>query len=742
MCHVMTGIRPAIALRDRFAQRPRTTTLIAVVGVVVTIVAYAALRRGEARIIRGEFRQRSYERIQSIQSEFESGVGVVHAVSAHLSTHPEFSRTTFRLFVRRLLAENPEIRAVGWNVYVKPGELNEHVRSNRVDDANYVVTEMNSAGVVTTVDRDHQEDRERVVVTYLEPIASNEKAIGLDIASEPIRREAIHRARDTGKIASSGRIKLVQGTGDQYGTLVMAPLYSDNAEMRTVQDRRDNFQGVAVGVHEIGTTVEAALQDFERIGVDVHLYDESSATRELLYAHYSEPADDPNLQSDDLSPTNYPSVLSESTTFDMAGRRWMICCTPTAQYLAGNRTWLPTIVLVGGLILTMGLVGYLQHLSILSDELRQNIADRERAEESLRIAQHAIDSSHIPVFWLGPDSGFKYVNSAAATSLGYTIEGLQELGVSDIDLLWPASEWEDRWEQLKHAGSTIFESSHQRQDGESFPVEIMANYFSYADQEFMFCMAMDISDRKAQQEQIREQEQVLTHVTRLSTLGEMVAGIAHEINQPLSAISNFAHACSAGIAQENYHLPLESWTRQIAEQAVDCGEIIRRLRKFVKRNVAKSEPINLNATISDSILLVANDARNRSVRICRDSEVPNLCVCGNRVELQQVIVNLLKNAFESVYDSKGQDNRVLVWSGKSADSAQLFIEDYGSGIDPKHESRIFETFFTTKADGLGMGLAISRSIVEAHGGRLWHEPAGRNGVRFHVDLPLHEGGLS
>jgi two-component system, LuxR family, sensor kinase FixL len=253
-------------------------------------------------------------------------------------------------------------------------------------------------------------------------------------------------------------------------------------------------------------------------------------------------------------------------------------------------------------------------------------------------------------------------------------------------------------------------------------------------------MLADASELRRVESALRDTESRLAHVARLSTMGEMVAGIAHEINQPLYAIANYANACTNTLTHEPERAveKLPHWTRQIAEQAIRAGEIIRRLRTFAHKNPACRMAVSLDQVVRESLSLVAADLRNHMIDVDLQLEQPPAEVLVDRVQIQQVLVNLVKNACEVLADAPEGDRRVTVRTTNSDGTVDVAVEDNGPGLPADAGERIFEAFYTTKPEGLGMGLAISRTIVESHGGKLTAEsrPAGGSIVKFSLPVSL------
>ena len=248
----------------------------------------------------------------------------------------------------------------------------------------------------------------------------------------------------------------------------------------------------------------------------------------------------------------------------------------------------------------------------------------------------------------------------------------------------------------------------------------------------------DITDRRRAEDEARVLQERLTHFSRLSTMGEMAAGLAHEINQPLSAIATYAQACQRLIRQPEPEIEdVTAALEQINAQALRAGEVIRRLRNFVKNREVKREPVNCARLLEDLRTLAETDARLHNIRLRLDCQEPLPTVYADPIQLQQVVLNLVRNAIDAMVDVPEDRREVVLLTREATDGeVEVTVADHGTGLAPEATEHLFNPFFTTKASGTGLGLAISRSIVRAHGGRLWHTPNDGCGVRFHFTLPV------
>jgi two-component system, LuxR family, sensor kinase FixL len=236
--------------------------------------------------------------------------------------------------------------------------------------------------------------------------------------------------------------------------------------------------------------------------------------------------------------------------------------------------------------------------------------------------------------------------------------------------------------------------------------------------------------------------QRLTHFARLATMGEMAAGIAHELNQPLTAIASYAQACDWLLARGSTDTAeLREALQQITAQGLRAGEIIRRLRALVRPPDTQRELTNANDLIEELGALALTDARLHNVRLRLDLSPKPEPIVVNRVEIQQVVLNLVRNGIEAMEGAPPERRDLVLRTAACADGAvEISVIDSGPGVDAKILERLFTPFVTTKPSGAGLGLAIGRSIVEAHKGTLRYRPEGAGGACFMLRLPHAQGG--
>jgi len=249
---------------------------------------------------------------------------------------------------------------------------------------------------------------------------------------------------------------------------------------------------------------------------------------------------------------------------------------------------------------------------------------------------------------------------------------------------------------------------------------------------------VDFHDWRQTLEDLRNTQAELAHVNRVMTMGELTASIAHEVTQPLAAIMASGDSCTAWLASQPPNLEkARAAADRMIQAATQASEIVRRVRALFKKTPSAATSVDMNELIEETMSFVHHEGQRKNVSLRADLGAGLPTVGGDRVQLEQVILNLMMNAIECMAGLDRQPKQILIRSALPNPGELLVsVADTGPGIDAEHANRLFAPFFTTKPQGIGMGLAICRSIIEAHGGRLWAENNESGGAVFHFMLPI------
>src|SRR6266576_1159811 len=378
-----------------------------------------------------------------------------------------------------------------------------------------------------------------------------------------------------------------------------------------------------------------------------------------------------------------------------------------------------------------------------------DVTERKRTEEALREReakiQRLVDSNIIGIFIWDFDGRILEANDEFLRMVGYDREDLLAGSIWWTDLTPP--DWRDRnnarIEQQKSSGRfESFEKEFTRKDGSRVPILIGGATFEKGGNQGV-AFVLDLTERKRVEAEARESERryreaqlELAHANRVATMGQLTASITHEVNQPITAAVTYALAARRWLSAEppNFH-EVDDALSLIVKEGNRAGEVVGRIRALIKKAPARKDAVAINDAILEVIALTRAEAANNSVSVRTQLAEGLPRVQGDRVQLQHVLVNLIINAIEAMRDVGEEERELLISTRNEPDGVSVEVRDSGPGFEPETLEHVFAAFYTTKPGGLGMGLSLCRSIIEAHGGRLWASANLPRGASFQFALP-------
>jgi PAS domain S-box-containing protein len=381
--------------------------------------------------------------------------------------------------------------------------------------------------------------------------------------------------------------------------------------------------------------------------------------------------------------------------------------------------------------------------------LLTDIDDRKHAEDELRRseARHrvVVETASDAVVSIDESSTIILANPATKRIFGYNSD---ELIGKPLTVLMPGAMGKVHETGLKryletgarHLNWQGTEMTALRANGEEFPAEVSFGEMTVDQQRIFTGFIRDISEKKRSEEELRNTQAELARMMRVMTIGQLTASIAHEVSQPLSGIITNASTCFRMLKSDP---PNIDGARETVQRTIRDGnrasEVITRLRTLFSKKQIEVEPLDLNEAAREVIALLSGELQKNNVILKQEFSDRLPTVDGDRVQLQQVILNLLRNASDAMRSIEHRPRQMVLRTDLEGEHVRLSVQDSGVGFSPEVADKMFESFYTTKSDGMGVGLSVSRSIIEANHGRLWATANDGPGATFAFSIPCKHG---
>jgi PAS domain S-box-containing protein len=708
---------------------PAVVALAGLLGSVALFLWSSALEQEQAQV---RFQRAASDRVLAVQSGIGRSADAIESLEAFYRASEQVGRDEFRTFVQPFFSQGLGLQALEWLPRIPDAERRSYSqRAANELGLDFSITEMDPGRRPVTATR----RSEYFPVYFVEPYEGNEAALGFDLSSSEVRAAALWKARDTGRMVATERITLIQETGEQYGYLLIFPVYGRGMSTRTVADRRTSLRGFVLGVFRIGEQVDALLSRLRPGGVNIYVFDDFAPPESsLLVFHESRLAgngdgEDPSTRQELELGLHFVASIS------VGDRTWQIYGEPFGKAYDA-RIWLSWTAAGGLLAFSLLLAFYLVHLRARSARVEELVEQRtgqlKRTEARIRaIVETAVEA----IITIEPEGIIESVNPATERLFGYSKEAL--VG-TNISLLMPSPHREQHDEYLvnyletgvrKVIGRTR-ELTAQRKDGTTFPMELAVSEWFAGTQRMYTGIMRDITDRKVAEDRILETAKMKSH---------LVSVVSHELRTPLTAIAEGVNLVLEGKAGET--LPEQRECLSVSKRNID--RLSRLINDVLDYQKLETGGLPLRIQSSDLNNLVC-EARKSFSREAQAAGFELELVLDENLEalecdpdyILQVLANLVHNAIK--FTSGGT---IRLITEQLASTARVSVQDEGEGIAPEDLSQLFKPFSQVSRDdgrihkGTGLGLAICRLLIEKHGGSIDVRSSVGTGTSFFFTLP-------
>jgi PAS domain S-box-containing protein len=707
----------------------------------------------EVQNVKARFNLDAQERINAIKREIDTNIEVLHNIHSFYEGSEEVTREEFRKFTAHIVTRRPSIRALAWIPRVPLSEKDLYEEAARQRFPAFRITEQDRGGIFIGV----KKREEYFPVYFVEPLEGNETSVGFDVFSEPTRGAALKNALESGAMAATARITLLDEQEEQYAFLVFDP----------IEDRNNNLSGFVLGVFKISDIVESALSYLEPAGINLYLYDLSSSGLDHLYKHSSRLN---NYRSgDEIAEVKDRNTYYLEHSFKIADRKWKAVAYPVTAYISDVKDLHAWVASSGIVLLTILVVGYLKKVSdqsVYAEQLIQKLSDeiivRKEMEAALKdseqeyrslfesineaFAYHKIilDEKNRPV-----DYEFILVNEGFERATGLTREKV--IGRKVTELIPGIKSAEP--DLIKCYGEVAITAHDARIEIYFAPLKKWYSIYAYSTgHEHFVTLFQDITERKEAEEMLKRLMAELEQKNK--ELEQVVYGTSHDLRAPLVNVEGFGRELQYSLKELMNALDsveMQSDVREtvarivqkevpesmayISTSIVKMASMLRGLLKLSRlgRYELKRKEIDMNALFADVVSNFEFKLKKEGI----DVTVSDVPPCrGDSSQINQIFSNLLDNAINHLDPERPG---IIKVSGRQENHHSVYcVEDNGIGINPEHLEKIFELFQQLDPDvekGEGLGLTIANRIVERHHGRIWVESEPGKGSRFYVELP-------
>lgn len=722
-------------IKTMFKIKKNPVYIFAFVGILVSLIGYKFALNWEKQRIVNNFNNDAKEIILTIRKDVELDLESLEFIRSFFMASKDVDRSEFREFVAHILENYNSIQAVEWIPRINKEQRNEYVAMARSEGfTDFDIIEKNEQGLMVK----SGQREEYYPVYYVEPMQGNEKAFGFDLASNQTRLESLRKARDSGKKVATARITLVQETGEQYGFLVFDPIYRHGAIVESVEQRRENLLGFALGVFRIGDMLNQMLKTVQKKNIDVYLFDESAKEgQQFLHSlRFQEENTGQGLGGVESTKDALQEQLMASQLFTVGGRSWRIQCVASQNYGLHINSGQSILILIIGILTTLFFTGYLKFHIGQTEKVEKLVEERtkdlEIGKKALEDQKLALDQ-HAIVAITDVSGKITYANDKFCEISKYSREELLGQDHRIINSGYHPKEFiADLWKAI--AGGKVWkgEIKNKAKDGSFYWVDTTIVPFLNETGKPVQYLAIraDITDRKENEMQLKGLTEGLSRSNR--DLEQFAYVASHDLQEPLRMVASFTQ-----LLEKRYGKQLDEKAKEYINYAVDGSKRMQALiddllqfSRFGRKDI-KVTKVDLNKVldqIKGDLSLLIKDT-NAKINY---QTLPT--VQADKSQMIHLFQNFITNAIKF----RKEDPMIRIEHRENNDKYQFSIIDNGIGIEKKYLDKVFVIFQRLHArkdyEGTGIGLAVCKKIVENYGGKISVESEVGQGTTFHFTL--------
>lgn len=746
------------------AKRYLPIVYIVISGILISILLFIAVNNWERKSRHKEFEFLANAYCTNIENTLIEYVGALRFLGDFFNNSPrEVTRKQFAAIVDSIMNRYAGIRAFGWDPLVKDEDRHLYVSAAKKEGlSDFKFTERTEKNELVKA----EQRKEYVVVYYIHPIENNRAALGYDIASNPIRYEAIKKSFETGKLYATGRLNLVQESGNKYGVLILLPIYHRKELINSSADRFKKRKGFVVEVLSIGTAIENSIKSIIEGGLYMTLSDMSASPSEQLL--YSYPSLFGNADKKPIPENKFKKGFHWSKTIDFAERQWKVSLWPSKDYFQTRKLWQPWVILFGSILLTVVLGFYMykkiehtieieQRVDIqiqtnlkLKNEIQKHKITEESLESQNRLMTTLLDNLQVGVFMVeAPEGKPLLANKKAIDLLGREIRpeadktNLSEIYQAyklDTGELYPQDQL-PILTALEGKQHSIDDMIVVKPDGEKLNLEVHGSPVTNQSGEITASLISftDITNRKAMEAQLQQAQ-------KMESVGRLAGGVAHDFNNMLSIILGNIELLIEDIDRSN---PIANSLKEVKKAAERSTKLTHQLLAFARKQTIAPKILDLNDTI-DGMLRMLRRLIGEDIDLSWNPSGDLWPVKIDPSQIDQILANLCVNSRDAINDigritiettnMTFDDSYCKTHIGfKPGNFATISVSDDGCGMDDDTTSKLFEPFFTTKKDGkgTGLGLATVYGIVKQNNGFISVYSEVGQGTTIKIYIPRH-----